>query len=520
MLMNTRRNRQIILVTALVFFLTACGWGAEKPPTPTGTYPVDPVFQQFYAQLGGQSTLGPAISPVFRDQDKIYQYVVAGLLEYDSQAPLNDRVRLAPIGRDMGITELPGAHPEDTARRLVDGYLVFDKFIPLFDRLGGEQVTGKPLTEAYKNPQKNRYEQYFENLGFYWYEGDEDDAVYLLSYGDWKCGYQCRYPESENSAIKLPSQSFAPFREKAAQLGLEFTGYAQAPPQLRQDGLVEQAYENLIMLVNLQSPQDVHLLPLPEMVGIAREAPNSPLPAPGMEFIKTEDNLGYNVPNEFDEYIRLHGGLEFVGQPITHLARPDSQTLEQCFTNLCLRGKVNEDGILEVRPIPLGARPEPKPAPLPAGPSDAWDFTMQIWETYPLVAPQQEQEIGVIVMSGGEPVPGISVELTLRLPSGKDPVYQLPPTDENGETQIILEPLMTENGTLVPYKACAQLQNQQKFCVMDSFLVWQTDYIQIATPLVPEKTSYLPFVVKNIHLYVPAFISQYVAYLPSIRKNP
>jgi hypothetical protein len=517
--MNTRRNSQIILITALVIVLSACGWGAEKTPTPTGTYPVDPVFQPYYLQLGGQSTLGPAISPVFRDRDKIYQYVVAGLLEYDSQAPVNDRVRLAPLGRDMGISEQPADHADEAAGRVVDGYLIFDKFVPLYEKLGGEPVIGKPLTEVYKNTQKNRYEQYFENLGFYWYEGDVQDAVYLLAYGDWKCGGRCQYSDVGNSIPELPSSTFAPFREKAAQLGLEFTGYAQSPPQLRQDGLVEQAYENLIMLVNLQSPQEVGLLPLPEMVGILREAPNSPLPAPGMEFVKTQENLGYNVPSQFAEYIRLHGGFDFVGLPITHLARPDATTLEQCFNNLCLRGKVMEDGSIQVRPIPLGARPEPKLNALPVGPAGAWDFTMQMWETYPLVAPQQEQEVGVIVMSGGEPVPGISVELTLRLPGSEEQVYQLPPTDANGETQLRLDPLLVENGTLVPYKACAQIQNEQKFCVMDSFLVWQTDYVQIGQPLLPEKTSYLPFVVKNFHLYVPAFLSQYVTFMPFIGND-
>jgi hypothetical protein len=419
----------------------------------------------------------------------------------------------------MGVSEQPADHTDAATGRVVDGYLIYDKFLPLYDKLGGEPVTGKPLTEVYKNIQKNRLEQYFENLGFYWYEGDVPDAVYLLAYGDWKCGGRCQYPDTEDSLPELPDSTFAPFREKAAQLGLEFTGYAQAPPQLRQDGSVGQAYENLIMQVNLQSPQEVGLLPLPEMVGILREAPSSPLPAPGMEFVKTQENLGYNVPSQFAEYIRLHGGFDFVGLPITHLARPDPQTLEQCFNNLCLRGVVVEDGSIQVRPIPLGSRPKPEEIDLPDGPVSAWDFTMQMWETYPLVSPQQEQEVGVILMSGGEPVPGISVELTLRLPETEEQVYQLPPTDENGETQLRLDPLLVQNGTLIPYKACAQIQNEQKFCVMDSFLVWQTDYIQIGQPLLPEKTSYLPFVVKNFHLYVPAFLSQYVTFMPFIGND-
>jgi hypothetical protein len=48
----------------------------------------------------------------------------------------------------------------------VDGYQVYDKFSGLDQELGGIEAVGKPLTGVHKNLEKNRYEQFFENLGF------------------------------------------------------------------------------------------------------------------------------------------------------------------------------------------------------------------------------------------------------------------------------------------------------------------------------------------------------------------
>lgn len=517
--MNTRRDRLIILLTIIIIVISACNLEKAKTPTPEGTYPLDPIFQKYYNQLGGKFVLGDAISPVFSEQGKFYQYVVAGLLMYD---PEDRSTRLAPIGRDLGVRENPPSLQASEAGRYIDGYRIFDRFVPMYDRLGGENVVGKPLTEAHFNVERNRYEQYFENLGFYWLEGDADDEVHLLAYGDWECQDKCPIEIDPNATVSWPSRIPAVFSRLIEQNGLSFTGFALSKPYINQEGQVEQIYENLVMLADPGASDNVYLLSLPERVGRSRETPGAPSPVPGMRFFAIQENLGYNVPLVFDDYIQAHGGYIFIGQPITHLTRPNLQTIEQCFVNLCLQGELNYNGKMEVRPLALGIKYRDiyKPQETSFGMEKSLDVTMQLWESYPLISPDQEQEIGVVVFSGGEPVPDVSAELTVRMPDGEEQIYQLPPTDQQGETRLRLGALNAENGTLVPYRACVHLKNQQKFCVMDSYLIWHTATEEIKTILPPEKTSYLPFVIKNFHMYVPAFVNRYMNYMPFIGRSP
>jgi len=520
---STSRIKTSRLILALCISLamclsTACNRGKNTPEPPAGTYKIDPLFLPFYNQLGGQETLGLGISPIFRDGDKIYQYTSAALLMYDSEAPEGQRVSLAPLGRDLGIYEQPVGNVLETGGRLESGYKIFDKFLPLFDQLGGTAVAGQPLTEWHFNPNTNRYEQYFENLGFYWLGGADEDDVHLLSYGAWKCASHCEQVMEATSRVSAPSVSLPAVVRTAAQLGLDFTGFARNIPIIV-DGQIHVIYDNVVFLLDQLEPNTVKLLALPEAVGYVREDPAAPSPAPDMDFYPTQENLGYNIPHSFIDYIQRHGGFDFVGQPITYVSRPDPQTLQQCFVGLCLQGRLLESGEVDVRVMPLGVkysavdtRPE-----IPAW--NSRELTVQIWESYPMISPGQEQEIGVAVLSGGLPVENVETELTLRMPSGDDQSYLLPATDENGETSMLLPALQAENGTLIPYKACVQIQSQPRFCVVDSFLVWQTDYVQINPLLPPQKTSYLPFIMKNATLYLPAFLNTHITYLPFLRNQ-
>lgn len=503
--MKTRRISLILFIALVVFVSAACDWGRDTSPTPVGTYDVDSIFQTFYNKLGGQSTLGPAISPLIIENGKYYQYTTASLMEYDSQAPPSRNIRLAPIGVGIGVRDRPQIHTENVGGQYVGGYQIYEKFVPLYNRLGGESVIGKPLAEVHKNILKERYEQYFENLGFYWIDGDTDDAVYLLAYGDWMCGQKCDDQSVRDGLIEVPTRFALPVREKAEELGLGFTGLALTEPTLADDGHVEQIYENVLMVLDLNT-REVSLGRLPEPVGIAREAPNTPNPMPGMVFVPTEGNLGYNVPLLFDEYIRNYGGYEFIGKPITHVFRPDSETREQCFTNICLYERLGVDGRMQAVPVPVGV--------------DLLkllgEITVGSWEMYPILSPEQGQEIGIIVMNGGKPVKGAASDLTIWMPDGEVQTFQLPPTDENGETHLKLDPLMTESGMMIPYKACARLQDKQKFCVMDSFLVWE---LPLPSQLPPQTTSYLPIIMRNLQYYMPAFLNHYLTYMPFIGND-
>jgi hypothetical protein len=250
------------------------------------------------------------------------------------------------------------------------------------------------------------------------------------------------------------------------------------------------------------------------------EPPREPNPMPDMLFFPVGDNLGYNIPQIFVDYIRAHGDFDFIGEPISHSSRPDTGTIEQCFKNLCLEGSFSTEGEILVKPQPLGKEFEGKIISPPTPVGGLTDITLQVWERYSLISSSQEQEIGAVVMSGGKPYEDALVEITVGMPDGGEQIYRPAPTDENGETNLKLAPIQAKNGTLIPYKTCLLLPESQQFCVMDSFIIWQTDVIEITPTVLPDKTTYLPFVVRNFRMYVPALLESIPTYLPLIFKNP
>lgn len=513
----------LITSTCLILIIVACTDG-EDDRLPEGAYKVDPIFEMYYEQLGGMDVLGPAISPIFEYNGKIYQYTHAALMMYDRDVPAEQSHRLAPLGRDMNLYEMPIPEPEDVEGRYVDGQIIEAIFLPLYDRLGGKEVVGKPLTGAHLNAERNRYEQYFENVGFYSIEDGSSEDVHLLAYGAWKCDQHCRHSPPLNSIISLPTQTIAPFVKTVGVLGLDFTGFALTGPYIASNGNLEQIYENVVLVANLDHPENVSLLPLPGRVGVIGDALMPPTDSDDDIFYEIQGELGYNVPKAFMDYIEAHRGLEFSGRPITQVHHLDQRNFRQCYENLCLKGIVEESGEIQVILESLGLRyrdlfyrPQVR-AGTPEGGFDT-DITVQIWEAYPMVSSELEQEIGVIVYSGNAPLPNVSPKLELTLPGGERYSYAMPATDDKGESRLQIEPLDAGNGTLVPYKVCVSSGLEQVFCIMDSFLIWNADYITITPEIPPENMAYLPFVLRNIEVYIPSVLERFKTFLPVVLSS-
>jgi hypothetical protein len=521
--MTLRRSYTVKLLFFFVFLLASCTRaGGEPVPLPEGTYPVDPLFRDLYASYGEITRLGPAISPVFEKDGVIYQYVDRALMMFNPDAPRDQRLRLAPLGRDMGVYELPASVDISAGGLVVEGYPVYEKFTSLFQELGGLAAVGKPLSGVHKNVEKNRYEQFFENLGFYWVEGDPPDAVGLLSYGAWKCDVYCRHAPPDDSRMAMPTKTAVPFLKEVARLGLDFTGYARSEPYLAPDGSLQQIFDNLVMVLNPQYPDTVDLLPLSEKLGLMGDALQTPPIDTSLYFYPVQGGLGYNIPPYFIDYIQKHGGMELVGAPVSQLSQHDSQTYRQCFRNICLEAQIAESGETTVAPVHLGLKYRDLFYRQQTGmidESQPIDLAIQVWEDLPMVSPNQEQVIGVVVYGNNQPLIGNQPELTLTLPDGTPRAYVMPPTDDEGESKISIEPLDVANGTLIPYKVCVAAQEKQKFCVIDSYLVWITEYVTV-TPLAPvQYTSYIPFVIKHIEFYVPVIVETFMTYLPLVNHG-
>ena len=460
----------------LLLILTACsGWRGEEAPPAAEGYPVDPVFREFYELLGGEPVLGPVISPVFQTGGLQYQYTVAVLMEYDPQALESDRFRLSPLGLDMGLQDLPAPPPERQDVLYLNGHVVFEDFVALYDRLGGLSYAGKPLTEVRHNLEKRRFEQYFENVGFYRLEDAPGEQASLLAYGAWKCGLSCRHAPPSASIVTLPSLSAAPFIQNVNRLGSDFTGFALTVPYLSQEGAMEQVFENLVMVVNLDRPGLVSYRPLPLHLGILPETMETPAEKPGFTFFEINPRQGYQIPDHFLEYISSHGGLEVSGIPIGRLADLGNGIFRQCFTNLCLEERQDRPERQRIHPAPLGYSYREVFYSLAAGePAEPQQVRIELWESQPPAAEHSAQELGVTLSANGNPLTNLTPILTFDLPGGVSRVVTLPATDQEGRSRLILESFPARDGSLIPYQICVTSRVQQAYCVRDSFVVWNS----------------------------------------------
>jgi hypothetical protein len=467
---GTRFSAWIVVLLGLL--LVACGGQSGLPTESNGIYPLDRLFQKYFDQLGGKSVLGVVISPMYGQGEISYQYTSTCLMTFDHSS---QEYSLAPLGLDMGIGEMP--LPENTPGRgeYLAGHYVYPPFQAIFDQLGGIKTVGAPITEVRYNETERRFEQYFTNLGFFQLEGDSSGQVYLLAYGAWKCGSHCTYPSPLNSRIDIPLKKAAPFVKLVSTLGTDFTGFALTEPFIASDGTLEQTYENVLMAVNPEHPDQVSLRPLPELSGIKPDPLELPSHDPKEYFFPLEGERGFNIPVTFMEYIKTHGGVKYTGEPITHVRQNSDNLLEQCFKFICLQQKRDPYGELTVAPVSLGLAYRQKNNPVnPNTPPEAnlHQVAIQLWERYPMISSDREQVIGAGLFSGDTPIPNVAPELDVFLPDGTQWLLSMPATGDNGETRQKLDSIQAENGTLIPYQVCIAPPGQPKFCVKDSFIVW------------------------------------------------
>jgi hypothetical protein len=513
-----RRIILFLLLCFLFFFISACDAGSNQRSVSADFFEIDPLFGELYQHLGGLDTLGPGISPVFHANGKDYQYTSSSLMVYDPQAPASHRFQLAPLGLDMGIVELPVQSPTQEGLRYVNGHVIYEEFVPFYEKLGGARFVGQPITEVHFNPETRRYEQHFENLGLYQLEGEAPGSVHTMGYGAWKCRASCRQSPVSNGLVILPPKVSNQFSEAVLALGTDFTGFALTDPYTGPEGVVEQVFENMVLAEDPSSPRRVSLRSITEPIGIAPEPLVPSEYNSGMVFFPIQNGKGHNVPIGFLEFLSNHGGIQTSGPPITEPSQLSDTVFRQCFKNLCLEEHRSPSGTEWIRPAPLGysyrtlaiqgslQEPTRFPAPLAMSPPafqgeaspgslsgvqstpqidvqpSAESFTssqsfqevsIQVWETFPMVAPDKGQEIGAAVFEKNQPMASIEPDLVLTLPDGQKKTYYMFPTGADGQTYIQVDPISGPNGTLIPYEVCILNVSGEKSCVKDSFLIWE-----------------------------------------------
>lgn len=451
--------------------LGACGDGEVEsdPLRAASAYPVESTFSEFYAFLGGEERLGPALSPVIYEGNVQKQYLEAGLMVYDPDLPASERYSLAPIGASLGVWDEPLANPSLPNVYFVEGYIIYEGFVSLYEEMGGQRYVGLPLTGVRYIEAQNRVEQYFENLGFFINLDEPDASAQLMNYGQVACGGSCGAAEAPAAIVQIDLPYGEPFTSTVARLGDGFAGQRLAGPYQTADGSIEVIYENLVLYANPDSSTQASPRPILGLLGVAPEPMVTRLDNANLMFYGLSGDLGYNVPLIFTDYIEQHGGFEIFGQPISEFRVLDDGGFRQCFANACLRYLAEG----RVEPLPMGAEYKAAYYDQPVPQLDGEQtIQIQVWEEHSQVNSSEEQIIHATLYSGTQLLEGLRPYLDLSLPGGGSSVYQFSPSDASGHTQVTVPAVSAQNGTLVPYQVCLEGLEIERVCASESYMIW------------------------------------------------
>ncbi len=452
--------------------------GSSPPPSVPGAYTVNPLFREFYRLLGGEPTLGLAISPLVESGSLQIQYTEKTLMRYDPSAAPSEQYSLAPLGLETGAVDNPLPLPEQDVTRIISGYILYSEFVPLYDTLQGSRFAGRPLTQPRLNSEFSRIEQYFENVGFYRGLDEPAGQAHLLDYGSHKCGLACRSRRATASRVGALTGPPQIFLETIARTGSDLFGAPLSPPYLAADGQIEQVYAGAVLAADPAAISAPHLRPAAKMSGLPTNPPAAKIDDPRMVFYPVEGVLGYNIPAVFQDYINRHGGMDLAGLPVSELF-PEGNLYRQCFENYCLDfdSAANENS--RIRPALVGAayiqRFPPPAEPLPQTPIQAGSPLLTVSEAFPLLPPGQVQKINLQTLDSGSqsPLPNLTAALTLSMPDGTLLEYTFPPTGPDGRSTLELPLFSADPGTLFLYQVCLTPAESVPQCVDDSYLIWK-----------------------------------------------
>jgi hypothetical protein len=456
--------------------------------TPAQSFPVDPSLREFYSSLGGQQILGPAISGIeVRADGTKCQYFERALMCFNPDVTGVNRHSLFPLGKDLKIHEDShrALQPAPSGARVVDGFVIYEKFLPLYDRLYGAQYVGMPLTELRINYDLNRLEQFFTNVGFYQSIGDPNGPVFLIPYGAYLCG-TCAYNSAEYFQTIKSNLVEQPFAESVARLGGSGVfGTPLLQPEVV-NGVIRQVYTNVVFEAPQNNISQVSLFALPAALGIQPETFALKQSHDQLIFytLEQQTGLGHNVPQPFEKFIAQHGSIILSGYPIQEIRQlPGENLYQQCFEKLCLIYDPVASESRKVRLAPLGnqykqtVQYNPELEVQNIFSPERINLTIAV--DRPNLSNTEEQFVRMSVeeeangqWQGMERVEG---SLLLTMGPNSQARYYFPPTDGNGMSVVVIpsQPKLG-NGTRLQYQVCLNLPSETPICRQDSYLIWNT----------------------------------------------
>ncbi len=479
--------RRTVIAGALLLIglLSACTEGLSIAPNSGGTVasgvPVETVFKEFYQALGGIEVLGPAISALEIRENQQCQFTERALMCFNPSVSDSSRFNLYPLGRELSVQEdmMPSGAAERPGVRVVDGYTIYDKFIPLYDRLFGARYVGRPLTEMRINQDLKRAEQFFENVGFYQNLDDPNGPVYLIPYGAYLCG-RCSSRLDEYWSIVKSTMTDQPFAGQITRLGGPAVfGSLLLKPRITEDGYIEQVYDNAIFYAPVNDISQMRMRPLPLMLSQEVQPPAERISHEQLVYYEINGGPGHNVPLPFDHFIAQHGGRDLAGHPISEVIRYSDGLFRQCFENYCLVYDPSAAEALQVRLAPLGKefleRYPPAEELQIRNLFTQERIALVVSADLPTLNVNDEQYIRMLVQQkdNGQPLERVEATVVVYAPGQTVQRYAFPPTDGSGMSMAVIPPqLGLANGSRIVYEVCLNLPSEQPICARDSYLLW------------------------------------------------
>jgi hypothetical protein len=483
----TMKHRLLILLTSLLplsLFLSACG-NAQSSTGGNTVYQVAPSFREFYQSLGGEDVLGPAISKNFTQDANECQYTSNAMMCLNPLITDSSRFFLSPLGDQMGVYEDPTQSPAQAGSQIVDGYTIYDEFLPLFNQLSGEKLTGKPLTQARLNYSQKRIEQYFQNVGFYHKFSDPSGTVHLMAYGVFACKSNCSYTASVEAAVSIstnPAEN-QPLLNGLSKMGdTSVIGSPLTQAYIAADGMEEQVYTNAVVYAPPNHLNEAKLRNLPIALNMIQGTPGPQRydSSSGVVFYPVSGSNGFHVPLGFDKFIASHGGLEFSGNPIMEVFQYDTTTYRQCFENYCLDYHSDLPDDQKVQMAPLGSQyigladssDASVPQPLEISPSTV-TLLASVQSKQISASDAQKIDIQVLRKDNQQPVTKIKAQLTITLPDKSQYSAAFPETGLDGRASLII-PAMSNlsNSQILVYQVCISDSTSQPVCATGNYLIW------------------------------------------------
>jgi hypothetical protein len=464
--------KTIVSFIFLSILLAACG-SSDMSGSNNRVYGIDKSFRDFYKKMGGVEVLGPVISEVFFWEENQCQYTENTLMCFNQNLSQNQGYFFFPVGAMLGGNTSLNGNTSNTALEVYEG------FMPLYQKLGGEPITGRLITPVRYNLQEKRIEQYFENIGFYCQMSDSDEKIQLLAYGAYTCNEKCKFTARQGAGVNVNANTVSmPFLSFIKRFEhLDAFGEPLTAPIEIQPGLIQQVYQNAVFIGNPALPETIHLLDVPVRLGVKQDQP-------GPQLYNLDDNMvfyvvnspnGFHVPSVFDQFIIQHGGRELSGSPLCEVYE-DGDHIRQCFQNYCLDFL---PGSQEVKMVPLGEEflqtMNIQTEQVVHFEYTAQTVTILIQEKSSHVPLNEEQELQIQVLrtENRTPLQNIAAKLKITLPDGNEYFYDVPATDQYGISKIAIPAIKrVQNGSVLTYSLCLNVPGDEPLCVKDSYLVW------------------------------------------------